>query len=440
MLGKSLVGINSSDISTHLDENLWLYDGDGSIVNVPDHDFGNSTFKNTHGGMLGNVTQKDSNWFGDYFKAWVSTSTALAGDPTANGLGIFSSTESGYSGQFQPNSMYKIDYTGIITTAPKLEITKETYNDTIDRRIDRFVQRRTTELEHTSDSSRPLIAGPFGSLKNIIGLNSTNVIFDSIPASSLAEIETGYCTVGAHSSKAACETAGGTWVETDYFTLAKDIPQAFPFESSDERSFDVVPDGVKIRMKIATSGGRTTDNTTTIDYTEQTGDLVAGTYSWGYTTYSTNPYSEGSLGYLDVTNYVQDSFRGNSNFSKKTVRDLLIGFGNGVQGKHLVRPDLYEYKAWTGSTPESWSSQYIIDKPRGSRFGQYNIEKLGGTYKFNYRHFGHFRDMLEQSIDTKFVNHTNNERLFGSPVVISAINGANPEVCLLYTSPSPRDS
>ena len=46
------------------------------------------------------------------------------------------------------------------------------------------------------------------------------------------------------------------------------------------------------------------------------------------------------------------------------------------------------------------------------------------------------RDMLEQSIDTKFINHTNNERLFGAPVVISAINGANPEVPKLMENTS----
>ena len=436
LCGKSLVGINPSDVGDHLDDNLWFWDGDGAIVAVPDHDFGDSTLKNTHGGMLGNVTQEDSYWFGDYLKPWVSTSTALAGNPSQNGLGLFASTQSGYSGQFQPNSMYKIDYTGIITTAPKLSITNETYNDTINRRIDRFVQRRTTELENVSDATKPLMAGPFGSLKNYIGMSSSNLIFDSIPASSLANVESGYCTVGAHSDKAACEAASGEWVDTNYFTLAKDIPQSFPFESSDERSFDVGPDLVKIRMKTSTSGGRTGDNTTTVEYTEATGDAVVGIYSWGFTTYTTNPYSEGALGYLNVTNYVHDEFKGNSDFSKKTVRDLLIGFGNGVQGRHVIRPDLYEYKAFTGSDPVQWSSQYIIDKPRGSRFGQYNIEKLGGAYKFNYHRFGHLRDMLEQAIDTKFINHAQDERVFGSPVVVSPVNPINPEVPKLMENTS----
>ena len=428
LCGTSLVGIDPALIGDSLDDNIWLHDAGGSIVGVPGNNLVNSAFE-TAGGMLGNVTQKNTYWFGDYLKAWVSTSTALTGDPTANGLGIFKSTEpSPYTNQGQPNSMYKIDYTGIVTSAPRLTIIKETYNDSVGRTIDRFVQRRTTEQTNKTDSSRPLVAGPFGSLKNHLSLHSNIIILDSMPSTSLSDIEPGYCTVGAHSDKAACEAASGTWVETNYFTLAKDIPSAFPFESSNKRSFDVRPSLVKIRMKNSSPGGRSGDNTSTIEYTEQTGNASAGTISWGYTTFSSNPYSEGSLGYLNVTNYMQEEFQGNSDFSKKTARDVLIGFGNGVSGKHLLRPSVYDYKAFTGVAPVVWSSQYIIDKPRGSRFGQYNIEKQTGSYKFSYRSFGQLRDMLEQSIDTKFINHISNERVYGAPVVISFMNSINPEV------------
>jgi hypothetical protein len=190
-------------------------------------------------------------------------------------------------------------------------------------------------------------------------------------------------------------------------------------------------------MKTSSSGGRFDSLTETVQYTEDTADaLMSAPYSWGYETSEENSLTGGTLGFLNVTNYVQDAFRGNSDYTKKTARDLLVGFGDGVQGKHIVRPVLYGYRAWTGTDPAPFSVQYIIDKPRGSRFGQYNIEKQVGSYKFSYKHFGYMRDMLEQSIDTKYVNYNKNQRVYGSPVVVSAINIVNPEIPKLMENTS----
>ena len=44
--------------------------------------------------------------------------------------------------------------------------------------------------------------------------------------------------------------------------------------------------------------------------------------------------------------------------------------------------------------------------------------------------------MLEQGIDTKFINHASDERLFGAPVVVNAINITNPEIPKLMANTS----
>ena len=46
------------------------------------------------------------------------------------------------------------------------------------------------------------------------------------------------------------------------------------------------------------------------------------------------------------------------------------------------------------------------------------------------------RDMLEQSLDTKFVNHARDEDAFGSPVTVSAVNTINPDVPKLMENTS----
>jgi hypothetical protein len=138
---------------------------------------------------------------------------------------------------------------------------------------------------------------------------------------------------------------------------------------------------------------------------------------------------------MPVVNYIQNEFSGLSDFSTKTGRDLILGFGNNFAGRHSVRPLVYKYSAFqtkTGSTYDTSQSRSLVldlqlDKPRGARFGMYNTQPSKTGYIFSYRSFGNFRDMLEQGVDTRFDNDGNNQEVFGSPVVINAVSPINPD-------------
>ena len=350
--------------------------------------------------------------------------------------------------------MYRINYQGLITTAPLLEITNETYNDTINRRIDRKVQRRTTSNLLSSSVGAPLQAGPFGSLKNVISLKSRQVLFDSMVPET-HDCQAGYCPTHIHKTKEECNAFVGAghpdtnpsdptgnsnvWVEETWGATLQDVPVAFPFETNEQsRKTDVSANEIKVKMKTASSGGPDAVNTSTIDI-KDTFFHPSGTYSWSFTTSSDNILTEGSLGFINITNYIQKDFKGAGDFRKKTVRDLFLGFGDGLQGKHLISPLRYDYKAFQTSspyTPQDFAGEYQLHEPRGARYGLISVGPSFGNYKFNYHHYGQLRDMLEQSIDSKFNNHAKDERVFGSPVVISAVNPVNPDVPKLIENTS----
>lgn len=414
-------------------------DGGGSDttpVALTTMDFGNNSF----GGLL---TTKDTthtiqrqNFISDYFLPMTNSALVHNGTAVASG------------GSKITRTMYQIDYSNLTRTFPILNITEETYNETINRRIDRFVQRRSTELDNKTDTTKPLAAGPFGSLKNYIQLETESTIFDSHAAASLVTDRGGYCKTHLHRSKEECNadiTTGGVhsdagngksdaWVETDYFTTVSDVPTAYPFEASRARVFrvsDHIKD-IKVKLKTTDPGGLEAQgsagsNSPTVSITLDT-DTPVGNYAFGFDTTFSSPDTEGSLGHIQLTNYIQEDFKGNQDFTDKTVGDFLTGFGDGPQGRHVLRPHISETKAWTGGAAANFSNEFIMDKPRGARYGQYSTSPKHGTYVFMYNHYGHLRDMLEQSIDTKFNQFLGNARSFGSPVVVTAINIVNPEV------------
>jgi hypothetical protein len=399
------------------------------------------------GGMLstGTFDTHRSNFISNYFRPMytpsgpsstiVHNNTPVDMNEAPDGASPLTLAAPNATGSRLSHAMYQIDFTGMVSSSPILEIVDETYNDVLGRRIDRFVQRRVSSKNANPDIG-PLIAGPFGQLKKYIHLESTLTILDSLPSKNIGSPELGYCGTYAHKSKSECNAAhADNWNDTTYMTLLSDIPLEFPFENTVERIKDVTPTAVKIKMKTAIAGGRWDTLTTTVDYTE-TLDGSASVYSWRHNAFAGNEFSDGVKGFLNVTNYIQKDFKGNSDYTIKTARDLLIGFGDGVSGKHLLKPELYDYKGWTGTSADAFATEYKISKPRGARFGQFNTQKLSPSYKFSYTHFGYLRDMLEQGLDTKFINHANDERLFGSPVVVNAINITNPEIPKLMTNTS----
>ena len=330
---------------------------------------------------------------------------------------------------------FGLDYSNFPTIAPVLEITKETFNEVTGRSIDRFVEKRSSTDVINYVEGGPKLAGPFGSLKKTIHLQSTDVYVDSLVPANLTGV-TGYSTTFSHQTREQAEANGDTWNNTDYMTTIYDIPEEFPFELSINRRFDVRPEEVKIKMRTtegeAGETGIDPSNSSRINYTNDTGDSVGGVLVWGTGTNPDSDATEGDLGLLNVTNYIQADSSQLAQFQKKTPRDLLLGFGDGVKGSHTIRPLMYpDMLAWTGTTPVRFSTQFVMDPPRGSKFGLINTQRTTPSYKFSYRHYGYLRDMLEQGLDSKTTRHRSDEEIFGSPVVVNAINPTNPEISKL---------
>ena len=334
---------------------------------------------------------------------------------------------------------FGLDYSNFPTTVPVLEITKETFNENTGRAIDRVVEKRSSTDVINYVEGGPKLAGPFGSLKKTIHLQSTDVYVDSLVPANLSGV-TGYSTSFSHGTQEEAEANGDTWNNTDYMTTIYEIPEEFPFELNDKRNFEVRPEEVRIKLRTSTGENGETGidpaNSSRINYTNDTG-LSDGTIVWGVGTNPDEPQTEGDLGLLNVTNYIQAESSQLARFQKKTPRDLLLGFGDGVKGSHTLRPLMYpDVLAWTGSTPVRFSTQFVMDPPRGSKFGLINTQRATPSYKFSYRHYGFLRDMLEQGLDSKTTRHRSDEEIFGSPVVVNAINPTNPEVPKLMENTS----
>jgi hypothetical protein len=165
------------------------------------------------------------------------------------------------------------------------------------------------------------------------------------------------------------------------------------------------------------------NNSNSIEYTyEVEGNTISfpGSSSDGATIYDS----------ILVTNYFQRDFRGLRDFSGITLKNLVYCFGNGKRGKHVIRPSV---SIWSSFDPinmeitDFWADELILDPPRGMRFGLlgYNEKQ---RYIFSNSSYGQFRDMFEQSLDSKMSNFETNSEVYGAPVVVNPINPVNAEV------------
>ena len=353
--------------------------------------------------------------------------------------------------------MYKIDYSSMLTSVPSITSTPAVYNESIGRRIDRKVQRRVTEKDPTK-STGIRVAGPFGSLKKYTTLNTPRPIWDSFVPEAFSGTR-GYCPNHSHSSKEECNAfvgaehpeAGSTgksdvWVDAQFGTLLQQLPEGFPFETNSEaRKRDVDPISYRVKMNTTGTGGPTSEgdvsnnepfNSETVIYSSK--DTNGNSYSWGTQTTSAAMFTEGEEGLINITNYIDDEFKDTGDFRKKTVRDLLLGFGDGIKGKHTIRPLIFPYKAIssTGEDSFEFAGEYRIDPPRGARFGLYSVGPTRGSYKFSSVRYGMLRDMFEQAVDTRFLGREADEESYGAPVVINPINPVNPTVPKLMENTS----
>ena len=179
--------------------------------------------------------------------------------------------------------------------------------------------------------------------------------------------------------------------------------------------------------------------------------VTTNLYSEGAENYQWNPVnnSNGSSnwptvfanGVFPVKNYIQLEFAGLKDYSLKTGKDLILGFGDGPSSRHVIRPDKYKYTAFqtytsvgpvTNTNPSTNDATLVVDltmdPPRGARFGLYNTDISFPTYIFSNNSYGQLRDMMEQAIDTKTTTFRFDEKVFGAPVVVNPINPTTPEV------------
>ena len=305
----------------------------------------------------------------------------------------------------------QVNWNNLPTTTMQINIEQETFTDNVPH-IDRKVSFRTTQGN----------AGPFGSLNPFKRIISKNAIWDSI-APKLEVLRSGSIDL-----------------------TQEGFPQGWLLDGLEAKDFDPTLNKVLSRVDMSSP------NNFASQYVQDGLPIV-----------STNLYAEGGNGYqwqpinnsngssnwptiftngiFEIKNYIQLEFAGLKDYSKKTVKDLILGFGNRPSSRHLIRPDTYKYKAFqiydvtatpqTNISPTSSQETIVVDltmdPPRGARFGLYSTEPSFPTYIFSTNSFGQLRDMYEQALDTKTTIFRLEETVYGSPVVISSINSVNPE-------------
>ena len=310
----------------------------------------------------------------------------------------------------------QIDYSGVPSADITINITKETYSNSsinpnvdVSGIIDRKVSFRTTEKS----------AGAFGSLNPFFSTEAERTIHDSMNPD--------VTEVGLTSLDLNSQGVSQDWL----MKRTKEKTPIFKLNS--------------IKTKIGT--GSTASGFDTF-FTQDSQPIVTSSMAldvpgqspqeWEFGTSSdssTNWPTPIQNRYLNVTNYVQKQLGANRDYSEKTGRDFVFGFGNGPAGRHVVRPSLFKYKAFRSANnlnviTDSESLMVIeavLDPPRGVKYGMYNTSQMKPTYKFSSRSYGQFRDLLEQALDTKF-NSSDPSDVLDSPLVITCVNPMNPEL------------
>ena len=360
---------------------------------------------------LGSDTTPIGNFYNHWFSR-ISSEYYFCGDKTAFG---------------DPNAnlgdakKWKITYSTIRDTDTRYETTSPTYSGEISKIIDRKVLFRTSVKDTTVKQTiqNPLLigkAGPFGSLKRIRTLVdvSRNYWDSKMP---LVDIPEGIDLTSFDGVKYSTNGEVMGWLLED--NDKKDSKQLSvskvkaKFDNNDPAQYD-------------------TTNTSTIDFSY----LSETDYTVQFPPVTT---IDGVIyDHLQVTNTFQRDFRGTRDFSRYTLRNIAFTFGNGPCGRHKIRPSI---SIWGGfntvdlQADMNWPDELILDPPRGARFGLMLYDE-SPRYVFSSTSYGQLRDMYEQSLDGKMDNFASDQKIFGSPVVINAINPTNPEAPKLMENSS----
>ena len=347
---------------------------------------------------------------GEFLKGYLRTQTLGSRGAITGTLATIADYPSGTT-----ERNYNISYAGIPSDNVTIELVEETFTKEAPH-IDRKVSFRTTQNN----------AGPFGSLNQFKKLESNNVIYDSL-IPDLAQFKTSSIdlAVAGFTQNWLLEETSEKLGESNALELIKVRVKT----GGSERGFldsQYTQDGQPIVL-------------TSLDFEKKGSGGVGDEWTTAANNYGVSNTSDSSSdwptiftnGAFPVTNYIQNEFSGLSDYSRKTGRDLILGFGNNFAGRHMIRPLVYKYKAFSMGTDYSEPRPVVVDmqldKPRGARFGLYNTQPSKTGYIFSYRSYGNFRDMLEQGLDTRFDNDGDNQEVFGPAVVINAVSPINPD-------------
>lgn len=96
-----------------------------------------------------------------------------------------------------------------------------------------------------------------------------------------------------------------------------------------------------------------------------------------------------------------------SNFKNRTAYQLIYGLGSTINRKHIITDNPSPYQVYIASTNafETAYTSLVTSPIRGFRFGKSHLIPAKANYIFSSTHFGHFRDMLEQGLDSNFFNN-----------------------------------
>ena len=134
-------------------------------------------------------------------------------------------------------------------------------------------------------------------------------------------------------------------------------------------------------------------------------------------------------GTIELLDYISAEFPSVKD-AKKLISDLLSGFGNGPQGRLVIRPDLFKYDAFENDNGDPNGSpthfNMKLDPVRGARFGLQNTRLQYRCAIISQRQHGQPNQLLEPVLDHASVPL--DDPLTGSPINYKSKNPNDPSV------------
>ena len=247
--------------------------------------------------------------------------------------------------------------------------------------IDRKVTFRTTEAN----------AGPYGSLNRFMKLNSTNLSEYFTDSLTRDTIENFMPNVLLPTLSLNHEMIS-QWLMIGFQDKAR---LSFPWiekitvPGTSDNSGNTI-------LSLPTSQGIPNRRDAILDMTDDSGNTVV--FKTALVDTNSDGLADTTQTDVELKDYIYDAFPELGDVSK-TIQDLIGGRGNGPQGRLVLRPSVFEYDQFAGTSGAATHFFMKIDPIRASRYGLMNTRPHTPSAIFSRRAYGQFRDMLEQSID-----------------------------------------